>query len=162
MARSTADHLRDFVYWAGQILASFVLCGLAAAGFVELGTALRLFFYPPAGSNQQPEQALILALKGLEFLFLAPLPVIVVYGVASQLIWMTRDPKSSEEPAGRQGALTEAKQLVIGLMIAVIGSALIGRLVSNTLDLSSALGGAAIIVALTAYVFVLGIHGRPT
>jgi hypothetical protein len=154
----TDKQLKRSIYAVGQTVASVALVGLATAGFIELGSALKLFFLP--SDPNQSEQALIVALKGLEFLFLAPLPFIVVYAVTSQLIWITRDSKSSHEDAGREGALIEAKQLVIGLMIAVIGSALIGKLVSGTLDLPSAIGGAAVIVALTAYVFVLGIHAR--
>jgi hypothetical protein len=155
---------------------------LAVIGFLEIGGAIfsKMPFHDAPIST--PE-LLPKVLKGVEFLFLAPVPTMVIMSLGRYLLVLggrirRQVPGSDTRPLARRredlapsGLDTESQQVadvkgfVIGLMIAVIATDMVEQVLSRpishesgsavSLDWVGLLTESAMILTLGLYVFVL-------
>jgi hypothetical protein len=117
------------LYIAGAVCAGGLMVALFVAAFCEIGTSLLIFFHriPVRDLTSTPEsEAITVALKGIEYLFLAPMSFLVYRSLA---IYVADMANGGHNPAARS-AVTEAKSLVTSLMIAVVATDLVGKVLS--------------------------------
>ena len=93
---------------------------------------------------------LVYALRGFEYLFLAPLPYLVFHSLIKYVATF-RQPGASEDA---EHQVRRAKSLIVSLMVAVIAT----DLVSKILGPEGVVAGAEVLVmaALVGYILVLG------
>jgi hypothetical protein len=111
--------------------AFLLMLGLAVVGFVEIGKGILAFFVSD-DTEIGGRVAVSLALKGLEMLFLAPLPFMVVFAVGGYLRALGASEAGGERSDERKiGRLERTKSLLISLMVAVMAADLVSKTLSN-------------------------------
>ena len=144
------------LYVVGAGCASSLMVLLFAIAFWEIGKAIAVFVHLAAGPDPRvpPEsQAIMVALKGIEYLFLAPMSFVVYSSLANYVVERARggDATSAEEE------VTETKRLVTSLMFAVVATDLIGRVLSpeGLLMARPPIYELCLLLILGAYMFLL-------
>jgi hypothetical protein len=147
--------LTRVLYVVGAACASTLMVLLFALAFWEIGKAVAVFMHLAVGPDSRvpPEsQAIMVALKGIEYLFLAPMSFLVYRSLANYVVERARGGSgtSAEEE------VTETKRLVTSLMFAVVATDLIGRVLSpEGLLARPPIYELCLLVILAAYMFLL-------
>lgn len=123
------NYLLKFFYVVGAICAGLLMAAMFGAGFWELAAGVRIFFglmpSPQAGARPESE-AIVVALKGIEYLFLAPMGFLVFQAIVNY-VTVRRTHPVGQELKNAEAAVADTKALVINLMIAVVATDLVGR-----------------------------------
>ena len=114
------------LYTVGAVCASILMILLFVVAFCETGSALLVFFHilssrDPAVSPES--QAMTTALKGIEYMFLAPMSFLVYRSLANYVA----DRALGHQTPAAEAEVTETKRLVTSLMFAVVATDLIGK-----------------------------------
>jgi hypothetical protein len=154
---SLLEKLARCVYLIGAACAFALMIFLFAAAFLEIGKSIAVFFHFGSGPDPRvpPEsQALMVALKGIEYLFLAPIGFLVYRSLAMYVVDKTR----GRTDGNAEAEVTEAKRLVTSLMFAVVATDLIGRVLSpEGFSVRAPVYELALLIVLGAYMFLLHI-----
>lgn len=157
LARLKAVH--DLIYVPMCLVTFAVLLLFAAIGLWQMIYGAMSYWLHPDSSSAA--DAIAMALKGLEFLFLAPLGFMVVVSVGQYLRAMVEnngtDATARDGPrANAKAQLLTVKSFVVSLMIAVVATELVSRVLEpGELHTESAFAGTIVIVAFSLYLFVL-------
>ena len=149
------QRLARLAYILGAACAVVLMFSLFAAAFWEIGRAVFVFFR--LANNPQPlvpyeSSAIAIALKGIEYLFLAPMSFLVYRGLARYM----QDTAQGNAKPGAEAEVTESKRLVTGLMFAVVSTDLIGKMLSpDGLIAKQPVYELCLLVILGGYTFVL-------
>jgi len=147
-------------YIAGAVCAGGLMIAIFIAAFCEIGTSLLIFFHriPVRELMSTPEsEAITVALKGIEYLFLAPMSFLVYRSLA---IYVADMANGGHNPAAKC-AVTEAKSLVTSLMIAVVATDLVGKVLSpDGLAQRRPIYELILIVVLSGYYLMLHYIGK--
>jgi len=139
----------------GGIVAYLLMIGLFVIGFCEIGKGILIYFHIgeiPEWSTSRESAALEMSLKGLEFLFLAPLSYLALLSLKRYLT-ETRD-EDAHHVARLQ--LTNVKISITSLMIAVISADLVAKILSKGgLTYGAIFTEGLAIIILGAYFFCL-------
>jgi hypothetical protein len=153
--KSFLELLTRLLYIIGAFFASTLMVLLFAAAFWEMGKGIAVFFHLAAGADPRvpPEsQAIMMALKGIEYLFLAPMSFLVYRSLALYVVDRTRGGGKANADVG----VIETKGLVTSLMFAVVATDLIGRVLSpEGLIARTPIYELCLLVILGAYIFLL-------
>ncbi len=144
--------------FGGSVLAALALGFLVLTGLLTifkgvysgLVSAVRNLAHPSAAMfSEQPAHQVI---RGVELLLLAPLAFLVLVNLARYVkAWMDK-----EDDERAKADLLGIKALVVGLLIAMVATDLVGKILSEDgLDRSSALFESLVIGVLTVYCFGL-------
>ena len=139
----------------GAACGVILMVSLFALAFWEIGKAVMIFAGRASGSDPRlaPEsQAMIVALKGIEYLFLAPICLLVYRSLAIYVV----DKMKSRCDTKSKAEVAETKYLVTSLMAAVVATDLIGRVLTpDGLTGFAAAYELALLLVLAAYMFLL-------
>lgn len=134
----------------GILLAGILMAILMFIGFYEMYKGVSIFFnlsHMPEHTASKESSILAFTLKGLEFLFLAPLGFLTLLSMAKYIANM-QSPDHTEADRG----ILEVKALIVSLMIAIIATDLIARVLSGRgLTYEVTLTGSLFIAVLGAY-----------
>lgn len=139
--------------WASLILSG----GLFVISFAKLTRSLWFLGQSVLGKESGLDPGKIdgmsLALQGIEYLFLAPLPFVTFSSVAGFMLFRLRSPDADEKELGTALAqLNSAKRLVVGLIAAALATSAVGRANSpDGLGLDHGGGIAVVVLALACY-----------
>lgn len=147
------ERVAKFLYVVGAFCASSLMVFIFAAAFWEIGRAILVFFhFVSAQDPRQPaeSQAIIIALRGIEYLFLAPMSFVVYRSLANYVV----NKVGGHGEGGTE--VTESKRMVTSLMFAVVATDLMGKALGPE-GLSTKVPGyeLALLVILGAYTFLL-------
>jgi hypothetical protein len=147
------ERVAKFLYVVGSFCASSLMVLIFAAAFWEIGSAIIVFFR--SVSTQDPglppeSPAIIIALKGIEYLFLAPMSFVVYRSLANYVVNKVAGHSEGE------AEVTESKRMVTSLMFAVVATDLMGKALSPE-GLSAKAPGyeLALLAILGVYIFLL-------
>ena len=140
----------------------FIILGLVTMA-VGMWTMIRNIvpsFRIATAASQSPHAegfALGAALDGLEFIFLAPLPFLLLRGIWDFVDRVREvDSQASANVTASPAFLIRIKGLIIGLMIAVVATELLKKSVSeHGLSYEPAIAGSIFIGVLAAYAFLI-------
>jgi hypothetical protein len=154
-ARDWLARLVERLYAAGALCASTLMILLFAVAFWEIGKALLVFFHvlsPQDSAVPAESQAMITALKGIEYMFLAPMSFLVYRSLANYVA----DRVLGHQTPGVEAEVTETKRLVTSLMFAVVATDLIGKALSpEGLTPKAPTYELCLLVVFGAYLFLL-------
>lgn len=143
------------LYVIGAFCASALMVSLFAVAFWEIGKAISVFFHFASGPDPRvpPEsQAIMVALKGIEYMFLAPMSFLVYRSLANYVVKGT----DGGYDAKAEAEVTATKRFVTSLMFAVVATDLIGRVLSpEGLIVRPPIYELVLLVVLGAYMFLL-------
>ncbi len=149
------ERMIELMYLIGAICAGVLMISLFVAAFWEIGGAVFVFFRILPSRNPKfasDSDALVVALKGIEYLFLAPMSFLVYRNLA---IYVAAQVTGSENSQA-EVAVTETKGLVTSLMIAVVATDLVGKALSpEGLAERPPVYELTLMVVLGAYFFLL-------
>jgi len=129
-----------------HILALFVFC----VGVYHFGR----FLY--GGDWQNPQKLVHGLLQAIELLLLVPVPIVIGIIVSDLLLDMAH-PEEIEFSKGER-SYSIAKVFLVGIIITLAGTALLDLIISGNADWEALMGGAAVVLSLSVYVFVT-LHG---
>jgi hypothetical protein len=155
-------------HFLAAFAAAIVLLLLLAVGLWEMIRGVAVFWHlaeRPAMYASEDAAALQMAARGLEFLFLAPLGFLLVFGVTHYVAARVAPPDDSleEHRDSRLQRLEEArldllvvKAFTVSLFAAVVAAGLVGRALTPAgLSYSDAISGSLVLVVLASYFVVL-------
>lgn len=149
------DSLNNFFHVLGGAVAYFLMVALFVVGFWEISKGIYLVFFGspsvPEGVSSRESAALEISLKGLEFLFLAPLTYLTLLSL-ERYVAKTYN-QSDHESARLQ--LINIKISIISLMIAIIATDLVAKILKNALTYQATFTEGLVIVILGTYLFCL-------
>jgi hypothetical protein len=156
--REKVEFLGGLLELVGAIGAAALMCGCFAFGFVEIGGGLGVAYRGLFAGGQTAAAGATLinaTLSGLEMFFLAPLPFLAFFST-SQLFRAVVS-RSEEKLRSSQVLMAKVKQLITGLMIAVVATELIHRITAGA-ELTRLVTVAAIslIAVLSLYHWLVG------
>ena len=150
--------LLALTYWPLLIfsfLSALIMFVLFVCGFYEILVALKIFFNAaplPDIYSTKDAAVLKIAIRALEFFFLAPLPFLLVWSLSRYIRDMYKGMPSDEERFN----LIIVKALEITLFISIIGATIIAKsLGKEGLDYTTAISGSMVIIVFGAYLFLL-------
>jgi len=137
-----------------MIVAAAVMLVLLVSGFAEILKSVLNYFV--GGEPVTPGKTLRLevmtsTVKSFELMLLAPLPFLLIAGLADYLRTVTGMAKGS---SGKL-LLTEAKALWVGLIVGVFATDLLDEALSAQIHYEQALSSAVIMLLLIGYFFGL-------
>jgi hypothetical protein len=138
----------------GLIVGALILGGLFVAAFVHLYHAVHSGLI---GSSEALHQAI----EGVELLFLAPLPFLIIYGLLQYLTARIPNedignPESSERLKAARAEMFYLKAFAVSLFISAIAASLVGKLLKEPgLTASETVAGVLVILTLGGYFFLL-------
>lgn len=141
------------VYVVGAVASAVIMLALAAAGFIEMGRGVIQQFSSATGHEQPNEGSPVgLVLKGLELIFLAPMAYLTFL-----TLWRyVEGNRKGVVDSSLRRQVMEIKSLIVGLIIAVVATDLLGDVLSPIgAGYESAITGCLIIAVLGAYVIGL-------
>ena len=137
----------------------------AAAVVVLLGISFLEFWHAlGARSGTQSHETFQFAIKGVEHLFLAPLPFLVVCGVLRYVealrprhLWFSSKSEDRHDAQSKaRSELVFLKAFTVSLFIAAIGASLVGRALSpEGLTIEVTISSILVIAVLGAYYYTL-------
>lgn len=133
----------------GLSISALVLLAFVAAGFFEIAAALCELLSHGGLASSKP--AVAKALEGLELMFLAPTPLLVLLSLREYLNSMIA--KKADGVA--RARMAEVKAFMVSLMVAVIATDLIATAIHGQLCYESAFTRCAAIFVLGGYFVVL-------
>jgi hypothetical protein len=145
MLRTSASKLIALGLW----VCALVLVAFVAAGLLEIAAGLfELLRHVGSGSSKR---AVAKALEGLELMFLAPTPLLVLLSLRPYLnsVIQRRDDLVA------RARMVEVKAFMVSLMVAVIATDLIAKTIEGPLCYESTLTRCIAIVVLGGYFVVL-------
>jgi len=155
--KTLAEVLLNALYLIFSIVALVLLAGIASVGVIHIGLGLYEFWRMPSESAAAG-YAIEHVLKGLEFLFLSPLPFMIVYSVGRYLGSLL-DFAQETKRRSLLGEIVSVKALIISLIIAIIATDLVSKiLAADGLTRDAALYECLVILVLGAYLVVLERH----
>lgn len=136
-------------------LSSIIMFVLFACGFYEMLIALKILlkFSPlPEIYSTRDAAAIKIAIRALEFFFLAPLPFLLVWSLSRYIRGLHKGIPSDEERFN----LIIVKSLETTLFISIIAATIIAKsLGKEGLDYTTAISGSIVIIVFCAYLFFL-------
>ena len=122
---SVLDRIVERVAVLALVISGLLLVSLAAVGLWLIGSGLAVVTGVRGAMHglSPSSEALASSLKGLEFVFLSPLPYLFLLGVYREVSGSLGDPS--------RGRLTQVKGLMINLMVSVIATDLVARAIAN-------------------------------
>lgn len=149
------ESLNDLFYVVGNLIAYLLMIALFTVGFWEIGKGIGIFFgYPlmPEQASSRESAALEMSLKGLEFLFLAPLTYLTLISLVRYVA--TTYSQNDHELARLQ--LINIKVSIVSLMIAIVATDLVAKILSkNGLTYQATFTEGLVIIILGTYLFCL-------
>lgn len=148
------------------IICAFLMGALILAGLWDVTKGIAIVFHlvhAPKDAADHSSAALTDILKGLEFLFLAPIPILVVPALV-KFVLNGFGYEAASLPNRTLGfSFQDVKSFTVGLMIAVLATNLIGVALSkNGLTYETAISGCLVIFTLLLYYFGLHLIGKHT
>jgi hypothetical protein len=154
-ARDWLAWLVEKLYAGGALCAGTLMILLFAVAFWEIGKALLVFFHvlsPRDSAVPLESLAMTTALKGIEYMFLAPMSFLVYRSLANYVA----DRALGHQTPEVESEVTETKRLVTSLMFAVVATDLIGKSLSpDGLTARAPTYELCLLVIFGAYLFLL-------
>lgn len=147
----------------------FVLCMLGA-GLRELSKAILMFDWGNSEAGNEADLSIEFTIRALEMFIIAPLPCIVLQGVARHLSQYAG--VDSEMIVRARASLPEVKATIANILVSTVAVNLVGRvletrkgfdsegLLGDTLNWETVGSLLLIIVVLTGYYFVMEYSAR--
>ena len=153
--------LFEKLFVLGLLVAGLLMALLFAAGFVTISRAiwlfsLELFGHESAGPRTHP---LVESLRGLEYLFLAPLGYMIFLTLIRFLEGLVKidDHPQKEKAAERQ--MMTMKTLMVNLLVAVVATDLVSKILgSGNLTLEVAIPELLVMTLFLGYLVLLHRH----
>jgi hypothetical protein len=158
MAGSLKDNLKDAIKTASLLVASCLTFGIAAVGACEVAKALIIdlgLLDVPTSSNST--EVIPGILKGLECIFLSPMPLLLMFSIRDLIYTYQADQKSKnmENIALAHEKLMRLKGVMISLMATTLAAELLEKSFESV-SIVSVMPQLIIMVLLIAYAFVIG------
>jgi hypothetical protein len=156
--------MATWLFHGALALAALLGVVLVSIGLVEAASGALTFWLSFTGSvaglpggSEPAAKALALTLKGLEFVFLAPLPLLVLHTIRDYTWHLTPGrPTSGDERIVAHSRLDEVKSLIISIMVAVIATDMVSRVLGNSpFGYDQAVPRLLAFVALAGYLLLL-------
>jgi hypothetical protein len=139
----------------GAGISYLIMAGLFSIGFFEISKAILVFYEFSAASDiaMSKESAVLeMSLKGLEFLFMAPLSFLVLGNLKR---YVSKSQKHADQSLARH-ELANAKIPIVSLMIAIVSTDLIAKILrKDGLTYQAVITEGVVIIIMIAYLFLL-------
>lgn len=162
LSEAIYDLIWVLIFKLASLAATLVMAGLLLIGFNYLYKSIILL-----GDKESVEDPLYLAVKGIEYLLLAPLALIVINGLKQYFgsVYKRKHGGTSEEATKQEedahSQLLVAKSFTVSLLAAAVATALVGKVISKEgMDLEKALPGCLVLLALITLLLAVDRHSK--
>ena len=139
----------------GAGISYLIMVALFSIGFFEISKAILVFYGFSAASDvgmSKESSVLEMSLKGLEFLFMAPLSFLVLGNLKR---YVSKSQKHADQSLARH-ELANAKIPIVSLMIAIVSTDLVAKILrKDGLTYQAVITEGAIIIIMVGYLFLL-------